>query len=428
MYCVQCGTKNPEDARFCKQCGRKMEPPGEESDSLPVEAAHTPVSPAELVPDPEARYSELMARAFAHYMRGEYEHARDACRDALDLKPDSAESHALLSTVYERLGEVDKAIAERERVVELNPSSLADKEKLEALRAGIAQTAQRRIVSVRGGPTTFWDSPIGAAVAAIGAAVVVIIIGYAVLAYRDAQERREAASSVAQTQLPQAGSVLTPAPTQQPSFSGAPPSPPVQQQPPPQQPALQESRQPQSSQPSGLAPLPVRPQQEPLEAQASPPAPGSGGGSFFDPGQPVAPGGGNTPANPPTQGPGRIEIVVGPQPGSSANPSPNTPPNTSSAQMESRNNAAIAQNLQLAGRYKEAAQAWERALAGAGDGAPGYHQKAALCYQRIGDKANARRHYAEAIRGFREAMDRGVDKEAAQQAIQACEAGLRLCQ
>jgi len=433
MYCVECGTKNPDDARFCKQCGRKMEPAGDAPAAAPPEAVPRSDA-ADHVLDPEARYKELLARGFRHYDRGEYEEAKDACRDAVDLRPDGTDAHALLSTCYERLGDSERAIAERERVLELNPASIADREKLEALRTGITQVAPRRILSPRLQSSGFWDRPAGAAVAAVAAALLVIAVGYGVIAYTDAQRRRAAPGSDA----PPVGAVGSTSagnasPAMPPAFSGTPPT--AQ----PQTPSAgsssrQEAREPAGFPQSDLGPLPVRPQQPPLESQASPTNPSVGGG-FFEPGggtasPPSNPPGGNAagPGTGPGAGPGRIEIVVAPQGSGPGSPSPNTPGNATSAQMESRNNSEIARNLQMAGRYKEAAQAWERALASAGDDSARIHQAAALCYQRVGDNANARRHYGEAIRGYRDLISAGRGNPAAEQGIRTCEAGLRVCQ
>lgn len=434
MYCIRCGTKNPDDARFCKQCGRQMEPAEEPAQAhQPEAAATTPV--AEHVPDPEARFAELMAQARRAYERDDFEAAREACRDALDLKPDSAEAHALLSTVYEHLGDIDRAIAERERVVELNPNSLADKEKLDALRVGIAQVgARRRIVSPRIPPPTFWDTSWGAAIAAAAAGLAVLLVGYGVLAYREAHTKQAPPTQTAQN--PVSGTIPSTAPPN-PAFTGAPPAasnqPAVQPQAPPSQPNTT-SRPPAMSEQPPLSPLPIRPEAPPLESRPRDSGQNRDGG-FFDPSQ-----SGTSPANPPanpsgasgssagTQGPGRIEIVVAPRGDGSSLPSPNTPSKPGDAALESRNNAEIARNLQLAGKYREAASAWERALAGAGGEAARYHQNAALCYQRIGDKANARRHYQEAIRLYQEKLGVAEESEAAKQGIQACQAGLRLTQ
>ena len=409
-----------------------MEPPDERAPSEATEQpSAAPVSAAEHVPDPEARYSELIAQAFRYYDREEFEAAREACRDALDLKPDAAEAHALLSTIYEHLGDIPKAIEERERVVELSPNSFADREKLAALRAGIAQVGgRRRIVSPRLPAPTFWDTPWGAAVAAVATALVVLIVGYGILAYRESRTppngKTGAPAPAVSGTIP--GTVSSPAPPAAPAPAQptAPQQPPMQPQ---QQPAQARTPEPPPSQ--AVSPLPITPQTPPLEARTRESQPPSANGGFFDPSQPAPGQGSPTPQQPSgstaNPGPGRIEIVVAPRPGGSELPSPNAP-STTTPQMESRNNAAIAQNLQLAGRYREAAQAWERALAGAGDDAPRYHQNAALCYHRTGDKANARRHYSEAIRLYRDRIAAGGDREAAEQGIRACEAGLKLTQ
>lgn len=92
--------------------------------------------------------------------------------------------------------------------------------------------------------------------------------------------------------------------------------------------------------------------------------------------------------------------------------------------MESRNHAEVAMDLQMKGDYKRAAQAWERALDGAGDNRAAIHQKAAMCYQRLNDRQAARRHFTEAIRGFKEQIEAGKDVDRARAAIQACEAAL----
>lgn len=428
MYCVECGTKNPDDAKFCKQCGRTMELPDAASSPAPPAAAQAPL--AEHVVDPEAKYKELLARGIRLFDRGQLEEAREACRDALDLSPDGTDARALLSTIHERLGDIDAAIAERERILQLNPASIADREKLDALKTGITQATSRRIVSARLRPETFWDRPAGAAVAAVGAALIVIAVGYAVLAYRDARTRDLDPNTGTLTAPPQQGqsAAANPTPAMPPSFSGAP----ATQQPPPQPSSTEASapapdvRQPTSPAGTGLGPLPVMPQQPALETQTSPSSPPSGS-SFFDP-APSASNTGTASAAPPASNPGRIEIVVAPQGAGLSDSSPNASSSSAGPRMESNNNAAIARNLQLAGRYKEAAQAWERALAAAGDDAAKFHQSAALSYQRTGDYANARRHYNEAIAAYRDLIAAGKAGDTAEQGIKTCEAGLKVCQ
>lgn len=435
MYCVQCGTKNPDDARFCKQCGRAMEAAADSAAAAVVDPAG---KPDVHLADPEAAYKERLAAAFRHYDHGDFIAARDSCNDALDANPDGTDAHALLSTVYERLNDIDRAIAERERVLQLNPASIADREKLEALRTGIAQVAPRHIVSPRLPSPSFWDNPAGATVAAVLTTIVVIAVGYGVIAYRDSRTQpRDVTPPPSGTLQTNPGAIAqNPPPAMPPTFSGALQSQATPQQ--PQQPAQQPAMQlPAATSGSGIGPLPVTPDQPRLENSRSGQSADGGSASFFDP-KPRTPdrGSNDDAAKPPpagssptanSGGSGRIEIIVAP-PGTGADSrSPNTPGGSSSGSMESGNNAAIAQNLQMAGRYREAAQAWERALAGAGDKAPQYHQSAALCYQRIPDNANARRHYNEAIAAYKDWIAAEKDVDIARAGIRASEAGLKLC-
>lgn len=432
MYCVECGTRNPDDAKFCKQCGRRMEPLDPER--APAAQQEPVVAPSLAPHDPEARYKELLALAFRHYDNAEYDAAMIACKGALELKPDSTDGHALLSTIYERQGDRDQAIAEREKVLALNPASIADREKLEALRSGIAQVAPRKILSARRPEPTFWDTPAGAAAAAVAVTLVVVIVGYAFSVYRDRTARDAPPiqpGTVASSGLQQ--------PAQQnptPAMSGQPGAvSPQSQQPPVQnpQPPPTASQQPAAGvlTPGGMEPLPIRPSPPPLGDNNARTGQGAQDGGFFDPGRDNRSGTGSGAAGAETQptpqpNPGRIEIVVSPQGGGGGGgaPAPPSNPPAGGANTDSRYHAALAMDLQLKGDYRRAAQSWERALEGAGDDRPGIHQKAALCYQRTGDMANARRHYNEAIKGYRDQVAAGRNVEAATQAIKACEAGL----
>ena len=426
MYCVECGTRNPDDAKFCKHCGRRMEPPEVEraGDEHPASPAPAP----EPVRDPETRYKELLALAFRHYDNGEYDTAIIACNGALELRPDSTDVHALLSTVYERLGDREKAIAERERVLELNPASIADREKLEALRSGITQVTPRKILSARRPEPSFWDTPAGAAAAAVTVTLIVVVVGYAVSLYRDRSARTSppAPQGTVPASVPQQPQNPNPVmsgqtPIQQPQQPAA-----QNQQPPPtmaQQPA------PQAQTPAGMQPMVINPTTPPLEPDRRQPRAGSSDGGFFDPGRNERPSAGTDttgadaqPARQPN--PGRIEIVVSPQGSGNGNAPVNANPPAGGSSTDSRHHATLAMDLQLKGDYRRAAQSWERALEGAGDDRPGIHQKAAICYQRTGDIANARRHYNEAIKAYQDQIAMGRNVEVATEAIKACQAGL----
>src|SRR5262249_31640019 len=117
MFCTRCGTRNTIDANYCKQCGRKMEKP-----------SPPPISDDEyaLPGKPEEKVSELLVLAFHRSEAHDLEGAIKVCSEALEVLPDSTSAHSLMGMLYEKQGERSKAIAEFEKVLELNPGSIAD--------------------------------------------------------------------------------------------------------------------------------------------------------------------------------------------------------------------------------------------------------------------------------------------------------------
>ena len=210
-----------------------------------------------------------------------------------------------------------------------------------------------------------------------------------------------------------------------PGLSQSAPSPPPTQQRPPASttPGALQPSPGAASPPAGIGPLPVAPQlSAPPEGPRTPDRRDSNG--FFDPAGERGPGQSSSNAEGtarPSTNPGRIEIVVQP-PGGSQSPAGGGA--ADGPRVESQNHAEMAMDLQMKGDYKRAAQAWERALDGAGDDRPSLHQKAAVCYQRLNDAQAARRHFTEAIRGYRAQIEAGKDVDRARLGLQACEAGL----
>jgi tetratricopeptide (TPR) repeat protein len=87
----------------------------------------------------------------------------------------------------------------------------------------------------------------------------------------------------------------------------------------------------------------------------------------------------------------------------------------------------VARRHQMAGNYREAIATYEQALPTAPS--PGeVHQQIAICYLRLGEKANARTHFQQAIQAYQEQIRRGQQVEAAREGIRACEQGLKLCE
>lgn len=85
------------------------------------------------LPIDQEKVTRLLDRAFDLYHSGSIDQAFEVCRAALRLYPDSATGHSLLATMYEKQGQIDAAIRQMQRVVELNPESTADRNRLEGM-------------------------------------------------------------------------------------------------------------------------------------------------------------------------------------------------------------------------------------------------------------------------------------------------------
>lgn len=82
-----------------------------------------------------------MERAMGLAERGDTSSAILACRQAISLVPNSAQSYSMLGLLLERSGDASGAITAYEKVLELDPSSLLERESLGRLRA--TATARR---------------------------------------------------------------------------------------------------------------------------------------------------------------------------------------------------------------------------------------------------------------------------------------------
>lgn len=127
MFCSSCGTRNGTDSNFCKQCGIRLDK------SVPVKI--DPDDFERALPD-EEHVSALLERAYQRRKEGDIEGAISLCVEALHLPIESTSAHSLLGQLYEEQGNREAAIHEYERVLTLNPASIADRVKLDQLRSG----------------------------------------------------------------------------------------------------------------------------------------------------------------------------------------------------------------------------------------------------------------------------------------------------
>ncbi|HSV72986.1 MAG TPA: zinc ribbon domain-containing protein [Chthonomonadales bacterium] len=435
MYCTQCGTRNPQNARYCKQCGRPIEvAPAEQPDAS---------SPAPEAPSLAMRARQLRDRAERRLAAEELDAALDDAREAVELAPLELDALRLLARVHERRGEMGLAVAAAERVCELAPDGMDDRDRLVALRHG-GRSLPRRLLGVRrGAHAVLFDSRGGAALAAM---VVFAVVALAVTALLRDREGRSHEPMVPPPPPPALPAALAP-----PGAVPATTQPPVvvnpgvtvnQQGGAPAQGAAGWFNAPRPQfgpNTAGMTPVnPLAPaavaaarpalESDPRffpEAHRDPPAvhlPDAGDA------QP-APGGGATPAGgaaapagggEPRPDPGRMEIVVAPGTG--------PPGRSGGADAGPRNYRQIGQQLQLQGEHRQAIAAYLRALEGATEGIGEIHQRIALCHQHLGEKDAAARHFREAITAYQAQIAAGRDVDVARQGIRASELGLRVLQ
>ncbi len=458
MFCIECGTRNPENAKFCKKCGARMPQP-DLAEQAAAEATTPPepqVEPEVVEPvDPVQSARDLLLSAFRMREAGKLDEAVAKAKEVVALQPDNVSAHALLSTLFEHKGDLDAAIAEREKVLELAPDSEPDREKLEMLKKGERQAAPRRIIAARslGRPVLFERKPSPTAIA-VAAFLVIVIVGSAAVLWRNRD-----GSKPAPNQLAQAPSTNTNIPG---TFGQTPAQPqgtPNAAQPGQQQPAGAGAQQPGYQQPAEPPRRPSNSAEGMEESRSVPPAPVSipnnnllerdtrparpaveaDPGAFHMPDRTTDQGAGGgtvTPQPPvtPPSNPGHIEIILAPDPtgtartgsGNSGSSSTRTAKGDGSS-MDSRSRRALAQEYQMKGDYARAAAEYKKALEGAGDDSGIVHQKIALCYQRMDQREAAIAHYNDAIQAFQQLKASGRNTDLAEQGIRASQAGIANC-
>jgi tetratricopeptide (TPR) repeat protein len=147
MFCGQCGTRNSRNNKFCRECGTRLETPAPVQ-SLPEEAFDV------LKPDPphaeeDARTREWVEEAFRAYADDRLDEAQSLCQQALALNPRNTSAHSLLALLYEKQGDVPRAIREYEIVLEINPDSPADRASLARLRGEAEPKGGPEVVPIR---------------------------------------------------------------------------------------------------------------------------------------------------------------------------------------------------------------------------------------------------------------------------------------
>jgi len=420
MFCTQCGAYNTDDSRFCHQCGHRLQP---ERKMPPLDESVFQLES----PEQQQKIQQLLDEALTHESEGRLHEAALACEGVLVLDPANTSAHSLLGLIYEKQGDLQKALAEYEKVVALNPDSVADRAKLEEVRRRLHMPPPR---PPREEPN---QAPL---LIAIFVAVGLFVLGLAAMNY---QARPKTSPSPTQTQ---AATQAAPPATYSPYNWYAPATPGYAPPPVPPMPPLNPDNlsvappRERSAEQQGSAtraertPLPPLPPITVVPSQpATTPSPSnrsqgstgsqepSIGGSVVMPDVALQPGaGGQTPERQPV-----MEITV--RPGTGGNGGVVAPPPPS---MESEDLMRVAQQHQLAGRYREAIPLYQKALQGATD--KGFiYQQIGLCYQRLGELDSARNAYQQAIAEYERQIAANQNVERARRGLEAAKQGLAAC-
>lgn len=368
MVCAFCGARNEEAAKFCLQCG------------VPVHRDQK-MTLAQV----EEKVEALVKEALELFEQKRYPEAMLAIEGILALDPENATAYSLRGLIHEKRGAREDAIASFERVVALNPFSIADRAKLEALKSGepsdISKTVMPRERSI-------WEEMAPIAFAALAG---VLVLGFGIwfasiklsattVAKPDnamptsiTEHRDDGRQAIPETRTPpETGTVR--ATTIPPADS--------------------------SSSDERLMPMSIDPSRLSLSGPSSRPS------------EPAAP----SPAPPTEPAPRDDASLIMPDVGAKesskavydirvSRPDPNAPPRTTEGADAL---IRLAQDHQRAQDYRKAIDLYQQALPTTKNVGE-THQQIALCYQRLGDRARAREHYRSAIAAYDAQIREGRD-------------------
>jgi len=139
MKCPRCGRTNAKTNKFCRECGLRIEGLAGR-DAEPQDGAETRTD--------EVGLGEELFRVLELFEEGDFDAAIESGEKISEANPGSASAHSIVALAYERKSqqELDSgntdgarnylklAIAKYEKIIDLNPHSAADREKLATLR------------------------------------------------------------------------------------------------------------------------------------------------------------------------------------------------------------------------------------------------------------------------------------------------------
>jgi tetratricopeptide (TPR) repeat protein len=414
MTCPMCNADNPGFARYCMACGGELvaTPSREDRHATQPLATERP------------KYEQLLETAFRSYERGEFSEAILAAEAALALEPSSSAARSLLGIIYEKKGDLRKAIEQFERVVELNPTSQSDRDKLEALRLrAVSLTSKAAKSKLTEGVWLRIASPLILGV--LGGAIVFAVL-WAIMARGAGDRAAVGAGATGQNAAPQVGAA---APQRTVDLGPAAPQPTLGSQPP------QSTSRPNASQGGGttvwgggVTPFPfagTTGQGQGYSDLVAVQPPTRGGEETTKPRTGSSPKGENQISlvieelNPQTttKQP-NVEVIV-PGGSSSGREGSAGPTSLSPGQYEHRG-----EMYHRSGMYSDALDSYQKAF----NQRPSWDlaQRMAMCYERLGQNQSAADYYRRA-RGLAESdVQNGRRVEEAKQALRTIDSALEL--
>ncbi len=145
MKCPRCGTTNGRTNKYCRECGLKLE-------GLSMQRLRQTDADTNLDESDEVALGEELFNIWQHYSSGNLDVALGKAEEIIRRAPDSTSAHNILALIYEKKAEKELvagneeaarnllklAIEQYERIIDLNPDSAADREKLASLRLKIS--------------------------------------------------------------------------------------------------------------------------------------------------------------------------------------------------------------------------------------------------------------------------------------------------
>lgn len=205
MKCPNCGVTNGKTNKYCRECGHKL-------DDLTLQVE--PSAPVEeLIPSviDDVALGEELFGVMRLYEDGDLDKAAEYISRIIKSSPESASAHSISALIFERKADIQAglgdtksvrdlynlAVAEYETIIDLNPDSVADREKLIALRMKLAGHAlPQPSISVKKAAAVVPNKakdiikklppPV---LASAGAFVIILILGIALLPHGKSSNR-----------------------------------------------------------------------------------------------------------------------------------------------------------------------------------------------------------------------------------------------